>query len=95
LNMDFMGRQMVIHPTLIWDNDTVILVDTGMPGQLPQIRKAMDEIGVPLSKLGEVILTHQDIDHIGGLSDILKASGRKIEILAHEADRPYIEGAKP
>ena len=95
LNMDFMGRQMVIHPTLIWNNDTVILVDTGMPGQLPQIRKAMDEIGVPLSKLGEVILTHQDIDHIGGLSDILKASGRKIEILAHEADRPYIEGAKP
>ncbi len=95
LTMDFMGRQMVIHPTLIWDNDTVILVDTGMPGQLPQIREAMDKIGVPLRKLGEVILTHQDIDHIGGLPDILKASEHKIEVSAHEADRPYIEGEKP
>lgn len=95
LTMDMMGNQMSIHPTLIWDNDTVILVDTGMPGQLNQIREAMDKAGVPFNKLNKVILTHQDIDHIGGLPEILEAADQKIEVLAHEVDKPYIEGEKP
>jgi glyoxylase-like metal-dependent hydrolase (beta-lactamase superfamily II) len=40
-------------------------------------------------------LTHQDIDHIGGLPDIIRARKGEIEVLAHEEDRPYIEGNQP
>lgn len=94
LTTQVMGNQMTIHPTLIWDQDTVILVDTGMPGQLDLIRNAMDQADVPFSKLDKVIITHQDIDHIGGLPEILEASDHKIEVLAHEIDKPYIEGEK-
>lgn len=93
LELPFMGRQ--IHPTLIWDDETVVLVDTGFPGQLEEIRNAMDEAGIPLSKLSKVIITHQDFDHIGGLQEILKASGRKIEVIAHKEEKPFIEGDKP
>ncbi|HBE78511.1 MAG TPA: MBL fold metallo-hydrolase, partial [Firmicutes bacterium] len=32
--------------------------------------------------------------HIGGLSGILKHSPKKIELLAHEKEKPYIEGEK-
>ena len=95
LTMNIMGNQSTIYPILIHDNDTVILVDTGIPGQLQQIREAMERVGVPFAALDKVILTHQDIDHIGSLSDILNASRHKIEVLAHEADKPYIEGDKP
>lgn len=95
LTMDVAGHQMTIHPTLIWDADTAILIDTGMPGQLDDIRKAMKEAGVPLEKLDKVILTHQDIDHIGGLPKILEISNHKIEVIAHEMDKPYIEGEEP
>lgn len=95
LPMNVFGNQTVIHPTLIWDNDTVILVDVGIPGQLQQIREAMDKAGVPFDRLSKVIITHQDIDHIGSLPDILKESHYKIEVLAHEAEKPYIEGKKP
>ena len=38
LKTNMMGRQTVI-PTLIWDEHEVILVDTGIPGQLPEIAK--------------------------------------------------------
>lgn len=93
LELPFMGRQ--IHPTLIWDNETVVLVDTGFSGQLQEIRHAMDETGIPFSKLSKVIITHQDIDHIGGLQEILKASDRKIEVITHKEEKPYIEGKKP
>jgi glyoxylase-like metal-dependent hydrolase (beta-lactamase superfamily II) len=89
------GQIMMINPTLIWDNDIAILADTGIPGMFPDILAAMTKAGVPFSKLSMVILTHQDVDHIGGLPELLKQSDHKIEVLAHSADKPYIEGDLP
>ena len=92
--MSFTG-QNIIHPTLTWDDDTVVLVDVGFPGQLQQIREAMARAGVSLDRLDKVIVTHQDIDHIGGLPDIVQESSHNVEVLSHEVERPYIEGRKP
>ena len=89
------NRGMTIHPVLIWDDDTVILVDAGYPGQLQEIINAMEQAGIPFSKLNNVIVTHQDYDHIGSLADVVKASGHVIEVLAHQEEKPYIEGNKP
>lgn len=87
-----MGRVNVIYPTLMWDQASVILVDTGYPGQLPLIRTAVEQARVPFDKLDKVILTHQDIDHIGNLPTILKESPRKVEVMATELEKPYIQG---
>lgn len=85
----------IIHPALIWDTDTVILVDTGLPGLLPQIREAMEKAGVPFHRLNKIIMTHHDMDHLGSLSTILNESPNKIEVLAHEAEKPYIQADRP
>jgi len=90
----FMGRS-IIYPTLIWDDDTVVLADAGFPGQLQQIREAMGLAGVSFDRLDKVVITHQDIDHIGSLPDILLESSHKVEVLSHEEEKPYIEGRKP
>ena len=89
-------REGMIYPTLIWDQNNVILVDTGMgmPGQLQKIQEAIDNEGVPFERLNKVIITHQDLDHTGGLNEILKESKTKIEVLAHRDDKPYIQGEK-
>ena len=87
--------QNIIHPTLTWDDDTVVLVDAGFPGQLQQIREAVARAGVSFDRLDKVIVTHQDIDHIGGLPDIILESSHKVEVLSHEEEKPYIEGRKP
>lgn len=84
-----------LNPTLIWDDDMAVLVDTGMPGQLEQIRLAMSEVGVSFDKLKAVILTHQDLDHIGSLPEILNHSNNNIEVYSHILDKPYIEGTLP
>jgi glyoxylase-like metal-dependent hydrolase (beta-lactamase superfamily II) len=93
LELPYMDRK--IYPTLIWDEENVVLVDTGFPGQLQEIRKAMDDADIPFSKLSKVIITHQDFDHIGGLQEILKVSDRKIEVISHQEEKPFIEGDKP
>ena len=87
--------QNIIYPTLTWDNDTVVLVDAGFPGQLQQIREAMARAGVSFDRLDKVIITHQDIDHIGGLPDIVRESAHNVEVLSQKEERPYIEGRKP
>ncbi len=89
-----MGMASIIHPTLIWDKNSLILVDTGFPGQLHQIHEAFEKEGIPFSKLKMIILTHQDIDHIGSISDILKEMPGRVEVLAHEEEKEYINGKK-
>lgn len=85
----------VLNPTLVWDDETAVLIDAVMPGQLEQIRAAMSEVGVSFDQLKAVILTHQDLDHIGSLPELRKESNNRIEVYAHALDKPYIEGTLP
>lgn len=84
-----------IHPTLIWDQDSVILVDTGFPNLLPAIRQAIEEAGVGFAQLSHIIMTHHDIDHIGNLSAIVNEVPHKVEVLAHNDECPYVQGDLP
>lgn len=93
LELDFHGN--IIHPTLLWDHEMAVLIDTGFPGQIEDLRMAMQKVGVSLDKLNSVILTHQDIDHIGCLPDILRECGSNVQVYAHELDKPYIQGEQP
>lgn len=94
VSVNMMGRQGIIHPTLICDGETVILVDAGLPAQLDPIREAMQQAGVPFEKLRQVILTHHDIDHLGGMKDILNALPGQVRVLTHSEEKAYIEGEK-
>ena len=70
LTMKIMGFDTLIYPTLIWDENTVIMVDAGLPTSLQEIEKLMTQVGVPSSNIDMVFLTHQDLDHIGCLPEL-------------------------
>lgn len=88
------GIERRMHPTLIWDDENVVLIDAGLPAQLVDIRGEMEKAGVPFENIDKVIITHHDLDHIGGLAGIVKESKNSIEVLAHEGEKYYIEGDK-
>ncbi len=94
LQADSMGTASVFRPTLIWDEDTVVLVDTGVPGQIQNICAEMEKAGVPFERLSKVIITHHDMDHIGSLSSVVKESNHRVEVISHVGERPYIQGEK-
>lgn len=93
LHIDFHGE--IIHPILLRDGEMAVLIDTGFPGQIEDLRAAMEKVGVSLDKLKVVILTHQDMDHIGSLPEILQECGNHVTVYAHELDKSYIQGEIP
>jgi glyoxylase-like metal-dependent hydrolase (beta-lactamase superfamily II) len=95
LEMNGNGKPFVVHAALLWDENELILVDTGLPGQLDLIRSAMERESLPFDKLTKIIITHQDRDHIGSLPELVEAFGGQLEVLAHEAAVPYLKGEIP
>lgn len=95
-SMIVMGREDTVHPTIIFDNEDVILADTGFGGEDGDLKiaKQMEETGLSFASLNKVILTHQDLDHIGGLPRILKNAKQRVEVICHGEEKPYIEGEK-
>ncbi|MFN8492783.1 MAG: MBL fold metallo-hydrolase [Caldilineaceae bacterium] len=67
------------------------LVDTGLPRQRDAINTALAEADLPMTALKRIILTHQDVDHVGSLHDLVDASGARV--LASPTETPYIDGA--
>ncbi|TXK71249.1 MBL fold metallo-hydrolase [Paenibacillus sp. N3.4] len=94
LSVPVMGQIDVIYPTLLVDEGGAILVDTGFPGLFPTLRQAMEQEDVQLSQLHTILITHQDLDHIGSLPTFLSESPQFIEVLASEIEKPYIQGEK-
>ena len=65
------------------------LVDTGTPNLLPAIEAALKAEGMQLSDIRRVIVTHHDLDHIGSLEAVVKATGA--EVLTSELEIPYVQ----
>ncbi|MNC20361.1 putative metallo-hydrolase YflN [compost metagenome] len=86
---------VLLNSTLVWDEHEAVLIDAGFHGHGQQIVDGMRTAGVPFERLSAVILTHQDIDHIGGVQDLIKLAAKPLTVYAHALDQPAIEGAVP
>ena len=94
LTTEMMNGPTALNLALILDEQHgPTLVDTGVPGQLDALEAALAEVSLKVADLRRVILTHQDLDHIGSLAEVVRVSGA--EVLAHAEDAPYIEGRLP
>lgn len=94
ITVQVMGGSNTIYPTLLWDEETAVLVDTGYPCLLSKFKEATQLAGVPWERLRTIVITHQDLDHIGSLPAMLAEGGSALKVLAHEFEKPYIEGEK-
>lgn len=91
---ELLGPGAKMNLTLLYDEQEAILVDAGLAGCERTIIAAMEAAGVPFDRLNKIIITHHDFDHVSGLPGLLKLAGRKIEIMAHSEEIPYLEGTK-
>ena len=89
--LEFNSERGSLYPVLTWDDSELVLIDTALPGQTELLREAISRAGFALEKITKVVLTHQDMDHIGSAKVL---AGLGAEIFAHEQEAPYISGGK-
>lgn len=90
----FKTRDFFTSAALLWDDKDVILCDTGLPGQLSQIKDGMAAAGVPFERLTKIIISHQDVDHIGCLH-VITGLLPQVEVYAPAAEKANITGEEP
>lgn len=69
------------------------LVDTGLPTQADLIEEMIVAEGFSLSDVKQIVLTHQDLDHVGALNPLKERTGATVFAYADEI--PYIDGTLP
>ena len=88
--------RLPVGQAYLWhDPDGLTLIDSGLPGSAPLIAAAIHQAGYQPQDLRRLVLTHFHADHIGAAADI--AAWGDVEVLAHQADVPFIraEAAGP
>jgi hydroxyacylglutathione hydrolase len=75
---------------LVVSGDTILIVDTGMPGNGRRILKYLKGLGRDPAEVGYIVLTHSDIDHSGSAFELKRVTGAKVAI--HEGDARRLSG---
>ncbi len=89
ITMLFGNIENTIHPTLLLDKESIVLVDCGFVGSLPVIEKELQKYGISAKQITDIILTHHDHDHMGAVAAFKKLNP-KIKIHASAKEAPYI-----
>lgn len=72
--------------------DELTVIDTGAPGTSNAILSAAKALNYAPNQIKNILITHADIDHIGSLASLAKATGARI--YAGKESVQYIEEAK-
>jgi len=73
--------------------EELTLVDTGFRGSSAQIVDFIHSLGRSVKEISLIIITHNHLDHVGGLAELRKLT--KAKVTAHQADIVDIENQLP
>src|SRR5688572_13256544 len=77
---------------LVAEAGEAVLVDAGYPRYDDQVTAALSALGMPISSLRAVIVTHHHVDHVGTAERLASSSGATV--LVHEGDAPIVRGER-
>lgn len=82
-----------VHPAVIDDGENLVLVDCGDPELAYGLMDEMRSKGLSPERLTHIIITHHDLDHVGGLSQFRDAIPN-VDVMASAEQAEYINGHK-
>jgi glyoxylase-like metal-dependent hydrolase (beta-lactamase superfamily II) len=85
------GNEVVLYPTLIDTNDKKYLIDCGYEETFSEFVDGLISLGVELPDLHAILISHDDIDHLGALT-LFKSKNPDLLIYSSRFEEPYISG---
>lgn len=80
----------VVNAYLVED-DVLTLVDAGMPWDAGRIRSGVAEAGFVVEEIDRVLVTHFDLDHVGGLG---RFSALDADVFVGSRDADFVAGRR-
>jgi glyoxylase-like metal-dependent hydrolase (beta-lactamase superfamily II) len=78
---------------LLVNGGEVVMIDTGMFGEMPFIRRLVRRLGLTPQSIKAILLTHGHLDHAGNLARLKKWTGARI--YGHPAEQAHVNGTYP
>ena len=76
--------------TYLWvGREGLALIDAGFPGNGLTMLEAMEDTGFNLSDVSCIVVTHGDVDHVGGLSELYHVL--RVPIYCHRDEVPLLQ----
>ena len=73
----FLVPGVVANPYILVDSDGLTVIDTGLPGSQKKILAYITSLGKTARDVKRILLTHSDLDHVGGLAALQKLTGAR------------------
>jgi glyoxylase-like metal-dependent hydrolase (beta-lactamase superfamily II) len=88
-DLEFLGRRHAIATVIFTGAGEVALVDPGPSTTLPTLRARLADMGLTVSDLTDLLITHIHLDHAGATGTLL-AENPKIRVHVHEKGAPHM-----
>lgn len=85
------GNQVVLFPTVIELNGRSYLIDCGYEETFEEFTNALKNVEIEISNLHAILISHDDIDHIGALS-LFRNKNPNLLTYASYIEEPSISG---
>ena len=82
----FVVPGVIANTYILVDEDGLTIIDAGLPRSEKKILKYIASLGKSAEDVKRIILTHSDLDHVGGLAALQKATGARTYASQSEAD---------
>ncbi|MGL4589444.1 MAG: MBL fold metallo-hydrolase [Mycoplasmatales bacterium] len=89
----FDGKNAVIYPVVIQNQQSIVLVDGGYPDTLESLDLLLQKHSLCLQQITHFLITHYDYDHMGVVHE-LSIAYPHIQIVASSIETPYLNGLK-
>lgn len=93
LTASFGAEEQRIHPVLLRNEDSLVLVDCGYVSFLPVLESAINVKGLTARQITHLVLTHHDHDHMGAAA-AFKAAYPQVRILASAEEAAMISATR-
>ena len=89
IDLHWVGHPRSIASALLCDSSSVALIDPGPGSTIATLRSSLEKLGLRISDLNLVLLTHIHLDHAGATGALVRENP-KLRVYVHQRGAPHM-----